>query len=74
MLSVDMSPVQWSDRPPPDRTAGRIDLIWEQAAAGSNPAIPTKSAAHNVCSRLPAWLPRSFDRHMTVELNVNRWQ
>jgi hypothetical protein len=28
MLSVDMSPVQWTDRPPPDLTAGRIDPIW----------------------------------------------
>jgi hypothetical protein len=58
MLSVDMSPVQWTDRPPPDLTAGPIDPIWEREAAGSNPAIPTKSAAHNVCSRLPGWLSR----------------
>ena len=43
MLFVGMSPVQWSDRTSPDPTAGWLDLIWEQEAAGSNPAIPTSS-------------------------------
>jgi hypothetical protein len=41
MLSVDVSPVQWTDRPPPDLTAGRLDPIWEREAAGSNPVTPT---------------------------------
>ena len=41
MLSVGMSPVQWTDRTPPDLPADGLDLIWEQEAAGSNPAIPT---------------------------------
>jgi hypothetical protein len=40
MLSVDMSPVQWTDRRPPALTAGGIDPILEQEAAGSNPVNP----------------------------------
>src|ERR1700733_308194 len=44
-------------------------LLWEQEAAGSNPAIPTKHAGHRACGRPSAWLLRSFDRHLTVELN-----
>ena len=43
MLYVGMSPVQGTDRTPPDLPAGWLDLIWEQEAAGSNPAIPTRS-------------------------------
>jgi hypothetical protein len=42
MLSVSISPVQWADRTSPDLPAVGRDLIWEQEAAGSNPAIPTK--------------------------------
>jgi hypothetical protein len=42
MLSIGMSPVQWTDRTPPGLLAGGLDLIWEQEAAGSNPAIPTR--------------------------------
>ena len=41
MLSVDMSPVQWTDRPFQTSSAGRMDPIWEQEAAGSNPVTPT---------------------------------
>ena len=43
MLSVGMSPVQWTDKTPPDLLAGGPHLIWEQEAAGSNPAIPSSS-------------------------------
>jgi hypothetical protein len=42
MRSVGVSPVQWTDRTPPDLSADGLDLIWEQEAAGSNPAIPTR--------------------------------
>ena len=41
MLPVGMSPVQWTDKTPPDLLAEGPHLIWEQEAAGSNPAIPT---------------------------------
>src|SRR5690349_21508973 len=41
--SVGMTPVQWTGRTPLDLPAGGPDLIWEQEAAGSNPAIPTRS-------------------------------
>src|SRR5262245_50416893 len=43
MLSVGMSPGQWTGRTPPDLSAVGLNLIWEQEAAGSNPAIPTRS-------------------------------
>jgi hypothetical protein len=52
----------------------RLELIWEQEAAGSNPAIPTKHAGRKACYRLSLLLPRSFDRHLTVALNANRRQ
>ena len=48
-----------------------MELIREQEAAGSNPAIPTKHAGREACPRLSMRLPRSFDRHLTVELNAN---
>ena len=32
-------------------SGGCAELIWEQEAAGSNPAIPTKSAGHRVVVR-----------------------
>ena len=43
MVPIGMSPVQWTDKTPPDLLAEGPDLIWEQEAAGSNPAIPTTS-------------------------------
>jgi len=52
MVSVGMSPVQWTDRAPPDIPAGGLDLIWEQEAAGSNPAIPTSSEHMSILMRL----------------------
>jgi hypothetical protein len=52
MLSVGMSPVQWTDKTSPDLPAGGPDLIWEQEAAGSNPAIPTKLAGHSLTEAL----------------------
>src|SRR5262249_60276178 len=41
MRSVGMTLVQRTGRTPLDLPAGGADLIWEQEAAGSNPAIPT---------------------------------
>jgi hypothetical protein len=49
-------------------------IAWEQKAAGSNPAIPTKHAGRGACSGALAWLTRSSDRHLTVKLNVSRRQ
>ena len=43
MRSVGMTLVQRTGRTPLDLPAGGPDLIWEQEAAGSNPAIPTSS-------------------------------
>src|SRR5215469_15745936 len=48
MLSVGMSPVQWPNETLPDLPAGGLDLIWEQEAAGSNPAIPTRSERKSI--------------------------
>jgi hypothetical protein len=42
-----MSPVQWTDKTSLDLPAGGPDLVWEQEAAGSNPAIPTSSEARH---------------------------
>ena len=55
-------------------SGGWVGLIWEQEAAGSNPAIPTKGAGRGACFRPSSWRLRSFDRHLTVELNANRRQ
>jgi len=53
MLSVGMSPVQWTDKTPPDLLAGGPHLIWEQEAAGSNPAIPTRSEHISILAEVP---------------------
>ena len=41
MLSAGMSPAQWTGKTSPDLPARGPVLVWEQEAAGSNPAIPT---------------------------------
>lgn len=33
-------------------SGGEVDLIWEQEAAGSNPAIPTRPSIPDGCGRL----------------------
>jgi len=43
MLSAGMSPAQWTGKTSPDLPARGPVLVWEQEAAGSNPAIPTSS-------------------------------
>ena len=36
-----------------------VELIWEQEAAGSIPAIPTRHAGRRACRGASLWLPRS---------------
>src|SRR5215472_2813411 len=47
-----MSPVQWTDKTSPDLLAGEPHLIWEQEAAGSNPAIPTRSEHMSILTQV----------------------
>ena len=47
-------------------------LLWEQEAAGSNPAIPTVGAVQGSRDRSTGQHSRSFDRGLTGDLNVDR--
>jgi hypothetical protein len=71
MLSEGMSPVQRTDRTPPDLPAGGLYLIWEQEAAGSNPAIPT---IFQICCRLMRAYPPACKEARYAFAPRSRWR
>jgi len=67
MLSAGMSPAQWTGKTSPDLPARGPVLVWEQEAAGSNPAIPTRS------EHMSIFVPRSVGANLGGMCYCRAW-